>query len=243
MILMPIAKDHNYCPHCKLAEITVGDYHQRSGILRRDARNATGARVDEMLTEAALLEGKGASVAEGLAAHLADDIAIRAYLSAIRQMAVLLRQHEEASRGWSATKSFPFNSRCAIVMFHIDDKTRWEWPRTLQESQQPLHKFGTDENGQFNIVFERQTNYLAGGGSLNKDSDHIICDILMNVLESLNGERTLQLILDNCSNNKNARVAMMLPMFLVDMGFVSVCEVGAVLVSPVDTTDSPPLVP
>jgi hypothetical protein len=214
-IHMTICNDHNKCPHCKLFEFKLGHLHTTKMVLKQQG----------LSVEASEVEVEEKSVEAELCAHLEEDIEIRAYLSTMHQLAVKMRQVEELDPKVNLEEHHPFNSRTAVRMFHIDDKTRNEWPHVKQESQQPLAKHGTDHNGQFDMVNEGMTSYLAEGGSLNKDSDAVMNDIIMNLLEKLNGERHIVLILDNCGINKNGKIAMMLPMLLADMGLVTTCEI------------------
>ena len=66
---------------------------------------------------------------------------------------------------------------------------------------------------------DTQTNYLSEQGVGSKDSDLILDEIVLNLLERANGERHLVLVADCASLNKNAKLLAGLPQWLVDHGY------------------------
>lgn len=51
------------------------------------------------------------------------------------------------------------------------------------------------------------------------------CLVIMYLAESLNGEKIVVPIFDNCVVNKNYMMVMMLPQLLVDLGLCMICNI------------------
>ena len=223
-VLLRLRNDHNVCHVCKSFTLLVRDIEQRLKVAK--------IKVVEVAREGG--EGKGASDADGFEAtaeqldteleeanvawaeHVDGDIQQRRLIRHFRKLGRKL--FDERTQDQSST-SQPFCSVAGICMFHFDDKSADDLPLTPLATTGVGARYRFAIAGHFDMIHDTQTNYIAEQGIGSKDSNLIADEVVLNILERCNGEKTLVLVADCASLNKNAKLLGGLPQWLVDHGF------------------------
>lgn len=203
--------DHNCCPHCEELKATILDSHSCAQHLENTRRPADQDEAQKYR----VLESNAQNMLEQ---HYQDDRHVRSFISVLEMMFVRVEQELAGEGVDTKTTRHPYASLPTGTIIHVDDKTAFQWPKLRRDCGSTLHKNKTDSTGCFCMMQSRIFNFFGEPGTTNKDSDTIICAILLMLLERLNGQKIVVLLLDNCKINKNSNVAMKLTQWITDLG-------------------------
>ena len=129
---------------------------------------------------------------------------------------------ESKVAGAAGVAVVPLRSKLTILPLSIDDKSAYEHPSSPKASSEDLARFSGALNGQGNFVSGGMSAMLMDSTRSSKDSNGVSMDILLNLLEQLQGQHFVILAFDCGGLNKNAFVAMAFIQWLCDMGYTTV---------------------
>jgi len=100
-----------------------------------------------------------------------------------------------------------FNTVDAICFVGVDDKSAANLPSVPHEHTSTLERMIVSLNGQADYIDQTMTAMLVDSTKSMKNTDVVLNEILINLLERLNGEKVIMFLFDCGPLNHNAAVA------------------------------------
>lgn len=134
-----------------------------------------------------------------------------------------LKYVEDNKEGKQAT--VPLRSQQRILVVSGDDMSAVEHPHAKQASAEDLAKYANSLNGQGRHDNGTMTAYITDATRSTKDSNSVVCETLLNLLEQLEGHHVVLLAMDCGGLNRNGFVALGFAQWLCDSGYTTICIV------------------
>ena len=205
--LITNAKDHNKCNRCNVLETRILQSHKVLKEAQRTARNLHRDAPDTVDYETLSRLSK---------AHKHHLLEYRQHLAA-----------DNWQRGWFNRWAKMTDGAGKLLMFHTDDATDAEVPRTPIDVSGLLEKFRLHVNGCFDLYSNTQSTVVTEPGGASKDVSAVIDELMINIISRTKDQQPEVIFIANdCGPLQLNQFMIQWAQFLVDHKFCKFVILG-----------------